>query len=286
MRVLRLLRGLPRIPARTMMFGVTAGVTSATIGAGAFAEGQGSSANKPPEWYMKPWTSFQKEPAMADQVPGYDRVHVLRRTFYSVHLMGRLRDASSSREQFIDAARKLSVMILNEALGMLPHTPRSVKTPVDNATYVTFDMPDPHQELCVVHILRAASSMSDVVTREYPEIPVGTILIQRNEETAEPVMFYSKLPPDVEKRRVILVDPMLATGGSIKEAIATIRKAGVLEQNILVVSIVAAPEGVDAVLKANPTVRILVGEMDRGLNDKKYIVPGLGDFGDRFYGTT
>jgi len=222
---------------------------------------------------------------MADQVPGYDRVHVMRRTFYSVHLMGRLRDASSSREQFVDAARKVSIMLLNEAIGMLPYTPRSVKTPVDGATYVTFDMPDPHKELCVVTVLRAATSMADVMTREYPEIPVGTILIQRDEGTAQPIMFYSKLPRDMEGRRVILVDPMLATGGSVKEAIATIRKAGVHEQDILVVSIVAAPEGVDAVVKANPLVRILVGEMDRGLNDKMYIVPGIGDFGDRFYGT-
>lgn len=93
------------------------------------------------------------------------------------------------------------------------------------------------------------------------------------------------LPKDVEKRRVILVDPMLATGGSAKAAIATVRQAGVHEQNIVFVCVVASPEGLAAVLQSYPLVRILVGEVDRGLNDKKYIVPGLGDFGDRFYGT-
>ena len=89
----------------------------------------------------------------------------------------------------------------------------------------------------------------------------------------------------MEKRRVILVDPMLATGGSAKSAIAVMRQEGIHEQNIIFCCMVASPEGIDNVMKSYPLVRILVGEVDRGLNDKKYIVPGLGDFGDRFYGT-
>jgi hypothetical protein len=139
--------------------------------------------------------------------------------------------------------------------------------------------------MCVVSILRAADSMADSISHQYPGIPVGKILIQRDEETALPKLFFSKLPQDIKTRHVLLVDPMLATGGSASQAVRVLKEAGVKEEHIIMLSIVAAPEGLKALAAQHPQVRVLCGEVDEKLNSKAYIVPGLGDFGDRFFGT-
>mmetsp|Transcript_18330 Transcript_18330/g.30720 ORF Transcript_18330/g.30720 Transcript_18330/m.30720 type:complete len:123 (+) Transcript_18330:539-907(+) len=117
-----------------------------------------------------------------------------------------------------------------------------------------------------------------------PEAAVGKILIQRNEETKMPVLYYSKLPP-LAGRNIVLLDPMLATGGSAIAAIKVLIEQGAEENRILFLNVVSSPEGVGAILTAYPQLRIVTGEIDAGLNEKAYIVPGLGDYGDRFYGT-
>lgn len=128
-------------------------------------------------------------------------------------------------------------------MSLLPGKPRTVSTPVPGASYSGLTLPDPVNDLCVVSILRAADSMADELSHRFPGIPVGKILIQRDEETALPKLFFSKLPKDVKTRLVFLVDPMLATGGSASAAIRVLQEAGVKDEHIIMLSIVAAPEG-------------------------------------------
>jgi uracil phosphoribosyltransferase len=112
-------------------------------------------------------------------------------------------------------------------------------------------------------------------------VRIGKILIQRDEETAKPKLYYSRLPPDIKDRYCLLLDPMLATGGSANKAIEVLIDHGVHEERILFVNLICAPEGIDCVLKAHPKVKIVTAAVDQGLNEQKYIIPGLGDFGCR-----
>lgn len=208
---------------------------------------------------------------------------VLRRTPYTVSLYTSLRAKETKQADFVSATRKLTALLLNEAMSLLPTFPRTIQTPC--GPYRGLELPEPSTDLCVVSILRAADSMAESISHQHPGIPVGKILIQRDEETAQPKLFFAKLPKDIKSRFVLLVDPMLATGGSARQAIAEIKKAGVPDANIIMLSIVAAPEGLQALAAAHPRVRVLVGEVDERLNERAYIVPGLGDFGDRYYGT-
>lgn len=117
-------------------------------------------------------------------------------------------------------------------------------------------------------------------------VRIGKILIQRDEATAQPKLFYVKLPRDIAERQVLLLDPMLATGGSILKAIEELIKCGVREDKIIFLNMVAAPEGIHAVFARYPNMLIVTSEIDAGLNEMKYILPGIGDFGDRYFGTT
>uniref|UniRef100_A0A7S4NU78 uracil phosphoribosyltransferase n=1 Tax=Guillardia theta TaxID=55529 RepID=A0A7S4NU78_GUITH len=243
-----------------------------------------SDAKNGKSWFVKPWTSFQAAASLPDKVPGYERVHVIKRTYFTISLFTQLRDLNSSQEIFVKSARHLISIILSEALNFVPFMPKIVNTPVDGATYTGLEMTDV-ENLCVVSILRAADSMADHISHHLPGLPVGKILIQRDEKTAKPNVFFKKFPKNIQAKRVILVDPMLATGGSAAEAIQILKDDGVPEHCILMVCIVAADEGLQLLTKRFPQVRIVCGEIDRGLNSQKYIVPGLGDFGDRFFGT-
>jgi uracil phosphoribosyltransferase len=135
-----------------------------------------------------------------------------------------------------------------------------------------------------ISIIRAGDSLLDNLLRICPDISAGKILIQRDEETALPKLFYSKLPSLVNKC-VILVDPMLATGGSANEAIRVLLANGAQEENIYFFNVVCCPEGIANLHAAFPNVTVVSTEMDQGLNERSYIVPGLGDYGDRYYGT-
>jgi uracil phosphoribosyltransferase len=166
-----------------------------------------------------------------------------------VSLFTCLRSKDSKQSDFVSATRTLTGLILNEAMSLLPSQPRTVSTPVPGASYSGLTLPDPITDLCVVSILRAADSMADQISRHYPGVPVGKILIQRDEETALPKLFFSKLPKDIPTRLVFLVDPMLATGGSASAAIRVLEEAGVKEEHIVMLSIVAAPEGLQVTVK-------------------------------------
>eukprot|EP00434_Breviolum_minutum_P044772 symbB.v1.2.040031.t2/scaffold6946.1/size14339/3 len=135
-------------------------------------------------------------------------------------------------------------------------------------------------------IVRSGGILLEAVRKVLPDLKTAKILIQRDEETALPQLYYSKLPDGIETMQILLCDPMLGTGGSALTAIEVLKKAGVKEENILFINVVSCPEGLKVMAKKAPGVRILTCALDSHLNEVKFIVPGLGDFGDRYYGTT
>ena len=207
---------------------------------------------------------------------------VLKETPLTSYLNVMMRDKNASRAQFVTYSNRLVRLLIEEAMALLPSTPVTIETPC--GPYEGCKLPD-EDRICAVSILRAADCMLGEVRVMMPSVAVGKILIQRDEETALPKLMYSKLPPDVATRPVLLLDPMLATGGSAVAACNVLTEAGVPPENIIFVNVVCVKEGIEAMNKAYPAVKIVTGGIDPILNEKKYIVPGLGDFGDRFFGT-
>ena len=189
-----------------------------------------------------------------------------------------LRDARTDPPAFRRAANRISVMLAAEALRDVPSTAATVETPLGPADgrRVTTDV-------VVVPVLRAGLGMLDAVLELLPAARVGHIGLQRDEATAIASKYYTKLPSNLGDSYVLMIDPMLATGGSAVAAIDLIRAAGA--RTIRMICIVAAPEGVALVERHHPDVAVYTPIVDRELNEHKYIVPGLGDFGDRLYGT-
>ena len=182
-------------------------------------------------------------------------------------------------EHFRQAARRISMLLASEALRDLPTADVTVDTPLGPAPGRRIAA-----DVVVVPVLRAGLGMLDAVLELVPQARVGHIGLQRDERTAVASKYYSRLPPDVGRSHVLVVDPMLATGGSLLSAVRLLLEAGA--RSIRLASIVAAPEGVALLSRHYPDVSIYVPTVDQGLNAQKYIVPGLGDFGDRLYGTT
>ncbi len=193
----------------------------------------------------------------------------------------KIRDKNTSCQDFRHYARRLMTVICEEALGCIA-TESTISTPVDSFT-CTGPVVD-QSNIVAVSIIRAADSMLDTFMSIVPEASVGKILIQRDEATAEPRLFYSKLP-SLAGKQVILLDPMLATGGSAQSAVDVLIKAGAEESKIMFISVLGCPEGVAKLEAAFPSMKIFAGKVDSGLTARKYIWPGLGDFGDRFFGT-
>jgi len=193
-----------------------------------------------------------------------------------------IRDKDCSRHDFVTKSNRLVQMLIEEALGLLPATKVTVNTPC--GPYEGVKLAD-ESSLCAVSIMRAADCMLGVARDIMPSVTVGKILIQRDESTALPVLMYSKLPKDIALRPVLLLDPMLATGGSAIEAIKVMVERGVPPERIIFVNIVCCAEGLQALHKAFPQVQVVTSAIDPILNEQKYIVPGLGDFGDRYFGT-
>jgi uracil phosphoribosyltransferase len=191
-----------------------------------------------------------------------------------------LRAADTSHEQFRQAARRISVLLVAEALRDLPTEPLKVATPLYPPAA---DGRRIGCDVVVVPVLRAGLGMLDAILELVPAARVGHIGLQRDEMTAVASQYYSKLPTRLDKSYVVMIDPMLATGGSAVAALDLIRKAG--GQTVRLICIVAAQDGVALVEKHHPDVLIYTPVVDTELNAQKYIVPGLGDFGDRLYGT-
>jgi len=189
-----------------------------------------------------------------------------------------LRDRRTTPEHFRRAATRISVLLASEALQQLPTRTVAVDTPLGPADGRQIGV-----DVVVVPVLRAGLGMLDAVLELVPGARVGHIGLQRDELTAVASQYYSKLPDRLGDSYVVIIDPMLATGGSAVAALDLLARAGA--RAVRIVCIVAAPEGVALVEQRHPTVHIYTPVVDRMLNDQKYIVPGLGDFGDRLYGT-
>jgi uracil phosphoribosyltransferase len=189
-----------------------------------------------------------------------------------------LRDRRTPPEHFRRAATRISVLLAAEAMRDLPTMDANVETPIGPAPGRRIQ-PD----VVVVPVLRAGLGMLDAVLELVPHARVGHIGLQRDELTAVASQYYSKLPANLHASYVLMIDPMLATGGSAVAALELLERANA--RAIRMICIVAAPEGIALVEKHHPEVHIYTPAVDRGLNAHKYIVPGLGDFGDRLYGT-
>ena len=195
------------------------------------------------------------------------------------HKLSILRDERTTSKQFRELVSEIAMLMCFEATRDLPLMDRDVKTPVAMAhTKVIAG-----KKLAFVPILRAGLGMVDGVLTLVPNARVGHIGLYRDPETLKPVEYYCKLPDDAEHRQLIVLDPMLATGGSASAAIQFIKDRGC--RNIRLVNLIAAPEGVERIQRDHPDVNIYVAAMDEKLNDHGYIIPGLGDAGDRLFGT-
>jgi uracil phosphoribosyltransferase len=195
------------------------------------------------------------------------------------HKLAILRDVGTGPKDFRELLTEITMLMAFEAMSDLELEEVEIETPVEKATARVLS----GKKLALVAILRAGLAMVDGILRLVPTAKVGHIGLYRDPETLQPVSYYAKLPADIAERRIFVLDPMLATGGSAVEAITQLKAKGA--QSIKLLSIIAAPEGKQAVEEAHPDVEILTAALDSHLNEHGYIVPGLGDAGDRLFGT-
>lgn len=205
------------------------------------------------------------------------KVHVMEHPLI-LHKITMLRDKATSVKDFRELVYEISLLMGYEATRDLALTKREVETPITKTIGMAIS-----KQVAIVPILRAGLGMVDALVSLIPAAKVGHIGLYRDHETALPVEYYCKLPSDICDRQVLVVDPMLATGGSSAAAIDFIKQRGAKKMKLM--CIIAAPEGVRHMQKAHPDVEIYCGALDEKLNEKKYIVPGLGDAGDRLFGT-
>jgi len=206
------------------------------------------------------------------------KVHVMDHPLVA-HKLTIMRDKDTSVKDFRDLVSEIGMLITYEATRDLPLTTKEIETPICKSVQPTLA----GKKIAVVPILRAGLGLVDGVLRMIPSARVGHIGMYRDEETLEPHVYFCKMPKDIADREIMIVDPMLATGGSACAAIAEMKKRGCTHIKLMI--LVAAPQGIEAVRRDHPEVDIYAGAVDEKLNDKGYIVPGLGDAGDRIFGT-
>ena len=195
----------------------------------------------------------------------------------SEHYLTILRDKTTESEQFRDSAKKLSVLLLMEATKNLATLDKNIDTPL-----AKFSGKEIEQESVAVPVLRAGLGLLDGIQSLMPNLSVGYIGIQRNEETSHPEDYYCKLP-NLKNKNIFVLEPMLATGGSLSFAVSQVKDAG--GTNIYALCVVSAPEGIERLEKEHPDIKLYTAAIDDELNESWYIVPGLGDMGDRLFGT-
>ena len=206
-----------------------------------------------------------------------DRVFVMNHPLIQ-HKLTIMRDKNTSVKDFRECAHEIGLLLGYEATKGMELEDFEIETPITKTIGKRTKL-----GVALVPILRAGLGMVDALMDLIPSAKIGHIGLYRNEETLEPVEYYCKVPTDIEQRQVLVLDPMLATGGSAVDAITLLKRRGA--KNIKFVCIIAAPVGVEALRKAHPDVDIYCGAVDEKLNEKGYIVPGLGDAGDRLFGT-
>ena len=190
-----------------------------------------------------------------------------------------LRQTSTTNKEFRELIEEITMLMCYESMRDLPLEDVEIETPIKKTTQKMITGKD----IAVVPILRAGLGMVNGLLSLVPSAKVGHIGMYRDEETLQPQEYYCKLPSDIEERLIVVVDPMLATGGSAVDAISQIKSYG--GKHIKFLCLIAAPEGIEALSKAHPDVEIYCANVDECLNEKGYIVPGLGDAGDRIFGT-
>lgn len=195
------------------------------------------------------------------------------------HKLSILRDKNTGTKEFREIIGEISMFLCYEAMKYANLNDTEIETPIEKMKIGRLN----EDNYAFVPILRAGMGMLDGVVKVIPNAKIGIIGMYRDEKTFVPVNYYFKVPKDIEKREVIIIDPMLATGGSAIDAIELLKNKGV--KKIKFLCIIAAPEGIKAVTEKHPDVQIYCASIDKKLNDNKYIVPGLGDAGDRIFGT-
>ncbi|WP_194821005.1 MULTISPECIES: uracil phosphoribosyltransferase [unclassified Micromonospora] len=209
------------------------------------------------------------------------RLHLLPQTNRLRALHTVIRDRDASRADFVQTSAQIFRQLLDTALDLLPVVSQQVRTPVGQ----TYHGLRPAAPVCGVSIARAGESMESELRAMLPQTRIGKILIQRDRTTKLPHLHYAALPPDIARSQVLLLDPMLATGGTALAALALLREYGVFEEDVVFVTLLSSPEGIGAVHAHHPRVRIVTSAIEERLNADAYMVPGIGDFGDRYFGT-
>ena len=207
-----------------------------------------------------------------------EKVHILDHPLLQ-HKLTILRDENTGVKDFRQVVSEIATLMCYEATRDLPLEDVEIKTPITTAKFMTIA----GKKLAIVPVLRAGLGMVDGILTLIPSAKVGHIGLYRDPDTLEPVEYYCKMPTDIAEREVIILDPMLATGGSASAAIQFIKNYEV--KHIKLMNIIAAPEGIERVHHDHPDVDIYCAALDEKLNDHGYIVPGLGDAGDRIFGT-
>ncbi len=207
-----------------------------------------------------------------------NKLHIINHPLIT-HKVTMMRDKNTTTKDFRELANEISLLMAYEVTRDLPLEDVEIETPICKANCKVIS----GRSLGVVPVLRAGLGMVDGILTLVPNAKVGHIGLYRDPETHKPVEYYCKLPVDAQERTIIVVDPMLATGGSAVAAIQFIKDRGC--KDIKLMNLIAAPEGVEAVHKAHPDVEIYVAALDEKLNEHAYIIPGLGDAGDRLFGT-
>ena len=195
------------------------------------------------------------------------------------HKVSMMRDKNTTSKEFRDLAREVAMLMAFEVTRDMPTEDVEIETPICPTTVKMLAGKD----VAIIPILRAGLGFVDGMLEIIPNAKIGHVGLYRDPVTHEPVEYYCKLPEDIDKRRVIIVDPMLATGGSAVAACDFVKSKGA--KDISLMFLIAAPEGIDALTKAHPDVDIYIAAKDEKLNENAYIVPGLGDAGDRIFGT-
>jgi uracil phosphoribosyltransferase len=221
------------------------------------------------------------------------KLHIQPLNNYLLSLHAKIRDSNTKQAEFVKYSDILLQLLCEYALEQLEFTSNVIKVPyINNSNEETadFDALQPIQSICCVSILRAGESMESAILSCLPEVAIGKILIQRMEGSnpKEPIhakLFYTKLPNSINNSSVLLLDPMLATGSSAILAIEQLTERGVAQENIYLTNLISCPEGIRGVFNKFPNIHLITGCVDEKLNEKCYIIPGIGDFGDRYYGT-
>ena len=208
----------------------------------------------------------------------YPNVHILDHPLIR-HKVAMLRDVNTGHKNFRDLITEIATLMVYESFRDVPTMEIEVQTPLEKCKQTVVK----DNSIAIVPILRAGLGMVDGILSIFPSAKVGHIGLYRDEQTHQPIEYYCKLPDKIEDKVVIVTDPMLATGGSASEAITMLKSHGCRKMKLL--SIIAAPEGVERIHRDHPDVEVYVSTLDRELNENAYILPGLGDAGDRIFGT-